>query len=521
MNNNFPLACYLCWGYLWLAGSCFANSNTISSSNTSGPTSRYYQAQPGAGYQQLANIPAVAATLCTVPRPDTVPLQFQDGQGQPLWLQFGNEQGTLRWWNSDSSESALLLSDTQSPTAATLTTQVMQGIPLLLLPEATGPQTSVKTQQTKAHQVIWHDPSAHQFQLVDLTDLQKPQQGWRWSPPLPQQQAWLQSPVLHKLEGEEQVLLINSSTAAKALLWLLHAEKGTLVTEFDLNEGFQRGHRPRTQLSELTAAPAALDLDGDAALDRIYQIDRQGQLLRLDISSELKYQSSVVADLSDSAADFDQAILAARALLPAESISKKALVQNKAVDVLVLVAHKQQQFELIVLFLPEQMSAPLLYRDVIAKTSVTALPINAHATPNNATSAHNNGHGWRYQLPGIPVALPEIVAGVIYLPLQKSAAQGIAASCRQARQASHLLALHLYQASAVYSDAVMQVPLQAPLQLVQQAAGTLAWQDAEQRLVLDGLRGIHPKCETCTEQLSVQQLSEWRQLALFRQEEVY
>lgn len=513
MNNNFPLACYLCWGYLWLAGSCFANSNTTAQ------TSRFYQAQPGAGYQQLANIPAVAATLCAVPRTDTVPLQFQDGQGQPLWLQFGNEQGNLRWWNSDSSESAILLSDAQSPAAATLETQVMPGIPLLL-PEVSTAKNPAKTQQARSHQVIWHDPSAHQFQLADLTDLQKPQQGWRWSPPLPQQQVWLQSPVLHQLEGEEQVLLINSSTAAKALLWLLHAEKGTLVAEFNLNEGFQRGHRPRAPLAELTAAPAALDLDGDGALDRIYQIDRQGQLLRLDVSNELNYQSSVVADLSGSGAVFDQAILAARALLPVES-SNKALVQNKAVDLLVLVAQKQQQFELIVLFLPEQISTPWLYRDVTAKTSTTALRINAYATPNNATLAHNNGNGWRYQLPGIPVALPEIVAGVIYLPLQKTAAPGTAASCHQARQASHLLALHLYQASAVYSDAVIQIPMLAPLQLVQQTQGTLAWQDASQQLVLDGLRGIHPQCETCTEKLSVQQLSEWRQLALFRQEEVY
>jgi hypothetical protein len=337
---------------------------------------------------------------------------------------------------------------------------------------------------------------------------------------LPQQQVWLQSPVLHQLEGEEQVLLINSSTAAKALLWLLHAEKGTLIAEFDLNEGFQRGHRPRAQLSELTAAPAALDLDGDGALDRIYQIDRQGQLLRLDVSSELNYQSSVVADLSGSGAVFDQAILAARGLLPVES-SNKALVQNKAVDVLVLVAQQQQQFEMLVLFLPEQVSTPLLYKDLVAKTAAAASGIPAYPAPNKKTSTQNTAQGWHYQLPGIPVALPDIVAGVIYLPLQKSATQGTATSCQQARDASHLLALHLYQASAVYSDAVMPVPLQAPLQLVRQATGTLAWQDAAQQLVLDGLRGIHPQCETCTEKLSVQQLSEWRQLALFRQEEVY
>lgn len=512
MNSNFSFVCYLCFGYLWLAGSCFANTTVAAS--------RFYQPQPGAGYQQLPNIPPIAATLCAVPRSDTVPLQFQDQQGQPLWLQLSNEQGNLRWWNSDASESALLLSDAYSPSAASLATQVMPGIPLLL-PEVSGGPNPVKTPPAASHQVIWHDPAGHQFQLVSLADLQKPQRGWRWSPPLPQQQAWLQSPVLHQLEGEEQVLLINSSTATKPLLWLLHAKKGTLLAEFDLGSGYQRGHRPRAQLAALTAAPAALDLDGDGALDRIYQIDRQGQLLRLDVNSELSYQSSVVADLSDSDAVFDQAILAARALLPVENTTSKVQMQNKAVDVLVLVAQKQQQFQLLVLFLPEQVSTPLLYKDLVAKNSAGAFSISANTAPNAVVSSQNTGQGWHYQLPGTPVLLPELVAGVVYLPLQKSATQGAAAACHQARQADQLLALHLYQASAVYTDAVIQVPMQAPLQLVQQASGTLAWQDASQQLVLGELRGIHPQCETCTEKLSVQQLSQWRQLALFRQEEVY
>jgi hypothetical protein len=516
MNNNLSLACYLCWVALWLVGSCFANP----SSNATAPASRYYQSQPGAGYQQLANTPAVAATLCAVPRPDTVPLQFQGAQGQPIWLQLSNEQGNLRWWNSDFSESALLLSDAQSPAAVTLAAQMMPGTPLLIA-EASGVQNPVTTQQGASTNVIWHDPVAHQFQLAELADLQKPQQGWRWSPPLPQQTAWLQSPVLHQLEGEEPVLLINSSTAAQALLWLLHAEKGTLLAEFDLNDGYQRGHRPRTQLAELTAAPAALDLDGDGALDRIYQIDRQGQLLRLDVSNRLSYQSSVVADLSDSDAVFDQTILAARALLPVDNSTNKLLVQKKAVDVLVLVAQKQQQFQLLVLFLPEQVSTPLLYKDLVAKTTAAVLQINAQTTPTKVASAQNTGQGWHYQLPGAPVALPEIVAGVIYLPLQQSATQGATAICQQARLANQLLALHLYQASAVYTDAVIKVQMQVPLQLVQLQNGTLALQDATKVLVLDELRGIHSQCEICTEKLSVQQLSEWRQLALFRQEEVY
>lgn len=512
MNGRILLSGFYCF--------CCLLSVSSSAATTPATTTRFYQLQAGAGYQQLNTVPVMANVLCPEPRPDTLPLQWRGHQGQQFDLQLSNEQGNLRWWNDTATESAVLLSESVGSASAMIPPQPAVGMPLLLLPSALPLQA---TQQVIAapYQVVWHDPAAHQYQLVDFTDLQKPQQRWRWSPPLAQQQPWLQSPVLHMLEDEEPVLLINSSTSVKSLLWLLQAEKGQVLAEFDLNKGYQRGAQPVLKLSALTAAPAALDRDGDGALDRIYQIDQQGQLLRLDVAQDLSYQSALVADLTQYDGVFDHTILAARALLPMSTAGAKTLVSSKVVDLVVLVAQRQQQYQLFVLFLPDEISMPLLYTELVVKGAAQSTQGGTPNTIPSGYSGQGRAHGWQYELPGTPVVLPEIVAGVIYLPLQHSVAQGATASCHQARQADQLLALHLYQASAVYKDAVIQVPMQAPLQLVQQQNGTLALQDAAQVLVLDELRGIHQQCATCTEKLTVQQLSQWRQLALFRQEEVY
>lgn len=483
--------------------------------------SRFYQPQSALGYQQLSVAPATAHMLCPVPRADSAPLQLSGHKGQSVEIQLSNEQGNLRWWNTAGTESAVLLSESFTSASALRQTPVL-GMPLLLLPPLTATKATPQPLATMApHQVIWHDPLSHQYQMADVTDLHNPQQRWRWSPPLAQQQPWLQTPVLHRLDANEPVLLINSATAVKPMLWLVQAEKGQLLAEVDLAAGYQSGHQPVAQLSALTAAPAALDRDGDGALDRIYQVDQQGQLIRLDVAADLSYQSSLVADLTAFQGAFDHAILAVRALSPVNNAGAKTLISSKAVDVIVLIAEKQQQYQLIVLFLPEQLATPLLYKDLVGKGGAQMFTMQNTQGNNAAISKPNTAYGWRYELPGVPVVLPEIVAGVVYLPLRHSGANATTAKCQQARQADQLLALHLYQASAVYADAVMKVQMQTPLQLMQQPGDTLALQDVAQNIVLDELRGIHNQCSECTEVLGVRQLSQWRQLALFRQEEVY
>lgn len=486
---------------------------------TGAATIRFYQPQADLSYQELAATPAITGAFCAAPRPDTVPLPFNNSAGQPIWLQLGNEQGNLRWFGAEAT--GVLLSDTVLPATGVLPEADAASLiapPLLLLPAATSAATGAAMSQPHAvsTDVVWHDMAADQYQRADLSDLQAPRLLWRWSPPTAQQNAWLQTPVLAWLEKQQAVLLINSATAAKPALWLLSAATGQLLAELDLQSGYRQGQQAAVAVGALKAPPATLDLDGDGAFDRVYQIDEQGQLLRLDMARDFSYQSSLVANLTGQGLSFASRLLAVRALLPVQGATSQS-VSRKAVDVVVLLAERQQQYQLMVLFLPEQMTAPLLLADVQQNHQPAAAGTQL---PARQTTSPGSAFGWVQSLAGQPLALPEIIAGVLYLPMQSVSTAALA--CDKARQADVLLALHLYQASAVYTDPELKIPMQLPLRLATQKDGSLALQQSvDGKLVLEALRGVAASCAGCTEVLNVQQLSQWQQLATYRQEEVH
>ncbi len=475
-------------------------------------TQRWYQLQADLTYQQLPQ--ALATNLCPMPRPDTAPVRYHDSSGKPLWLQLSNENGQLRWFGD--TEQGVLVSSV--PTAATsVLPEPAEAItsPLLLTDAVT---SGLNSGLVHSPDVIWHDLAANQYQRADLTDLQAPRLKWRWSAPLAQQSPWLQTPVLQRLD-KQQVLLINSGTASTPALWLLQAESGKLLAEFDLQQQYQKGFQPAAGLAALKAAPAALDLDGDGAFDRVYQIDEQGQLLRLDVSTDLSYRSALVADLSGNNAVFATPLLAVRAMLPG---NLPALSSRQAVDVLVLLAKSQSQYQLLVLFLADNISSPVLFSDLqqagaAAQTQPQTAPA---AQPTQLMQLKQGAFGWFLPLSGQPVWLPQLIAGVLYLPLQSAVSGSLV--CADAREADALLALHLYQASAVYSEAVLDKKMQLPLRLSLAADGSLQLQQSGNNVVvLERLQGVSESCAGCTEKLNVAQLSQWRQLAIYRQEEVY
>ncbi|MCT6698580.1 hypothetical protein [Rheinheimera sp. 4Y26] len=475
-------------------------------------TERYYQLQPDLTYRPLSQPFATNQSFCPKPRPDTVPLRYHDSSGKPLWLQLSNESGQLRWFGD--TDSGVLVSN--APPAALPEPAVAS--PLLLTAAV---PAGVNTGVAASPEVIWHDLAANQYQRADLTDLQAPRLRWRWSVPLAQQIPWLQTPVLQRWQNQQEVLLINSATAATPRLWLLQADSGKMLAEFDLQH-YASGQQPVATLGALKAAPAALDLDGDGAFDRVYQIDEQGQLLRLDVSPDLSYQSALVADLSGKNAVYVSPLLAVRAILPGNLAT---VASRQAVDVLVLLAKSQSQYQLLVLFLADDISSPLLVSDLqqAGFAAQTQTQIQVQAAPAASPSQFmqlKRSAGWLLPLSGQPVWQPQLIAGVLYLPLQSAAQNSLL--CADARQADSLLALHLYQATAVYSEAELDINMQLPLRLTAAADGSLQLQQSKDGvLILEGLHGVSESCAGCTEKLNVAQLSQWRQLAIYRQEEVY
>lgn len=476
-------------------------------------TQRWYQLQADLTYQQLPQ--AQATNFCPQPRPDTVPVRYQDSAGKALWLQLSNENGQLRWFGD--TEQGVLLSGAPTATPAALPEPADGTASPLLLMDAVA--SGLNSGLVHSPDVIWHDLATNQYQRADLTDLKAPRLKWRWSAPFAQQSPWLQTPVLQRLENQQQVLLLNSATAGTPALWLLQADNGKLLAEFDLQQHYAPGKQPPAALAALKAAPAALDLDGDGAFDRVYQIDEQGQLLRLDVRTDLSYQSALVADLSGKNAAYVSPLLAVRAVVPG---NLPAVSSRQAVDVLVLLAKSQSQYQLQVLFLADDISSPLLFSDLqqadlATQTQAQTVPA---AQPTQLIPPKQRAFGWFLPLSGQPVWQPQLIAGVLYLPLQSSAPGSLL--CADARQADSLLALHLYQASAVYSEAVLDKNIQLPLRLSVAADGSLQLQQSTNNVVvLQGLHGVTDSCAGCTEKLNLTQLSQWRQLAIYRQEEVY
>lgn len=464
-----------------------------------------YQLQPDLSYQPLTSATALSANFCPHPRPDTVPIQLTDSSGKPQWLQLSNEGGNLRWFGATTAGVLLAGSSVTTTEALPELDGAVVAPPLLLTKTA---QASVSKASTD---VIWHDPVTNQYQRADLSNLQAPRLLWRWSPPARPQSSWMQTPVLHWLQNQQPVLMVNSATAAKPALWLVQANSGKLAAEFDLERHYRQGMQPDMTLAALKAAPAALDLDGDGAFDRVYQIDEQGQLLRLDIEADFSYQTSRVADLSGEGFAFVSPLLAVRAMQPQPELGT-AMVSHKPVDVLVLLGKTQNQHQLMVLFLAEHISAPLRLNEIRLLENAAPLALSA--------AASGKAGSWRQALPGQPLWMPEIIAGVLYLPLQSTQRNKL--WCAEARQADLLLARHLYQGDPVYSVPVLSKAMQLPLRLAIGPAGSLQLQQSSSgAAVLEALRGATPACAACTEPLTVEQLSQWRQLATYRQEEVY
>jgi hypothetical protein len=112
---------------------------------------------------------------------------------------------------------------------------------------------------------------------------------------------------------------------------------------------------------------------------------------------------------------------------------------------------------------------------------------------------------------------PSVLAGVIYLPLTSTPRD-----CSSPLVMSQLLALHLYQGTAVYTRPLLATseitePWLEPVLLPDERLGLAAMVDGT--LVLSGLRGIHQQCPSCSELLSAQQFPIWHRLSSYQHED--
>lgn len=501
-----------------LAGAAQANVVTIAGVVAPGSGWRLNNA---GHYQQLSDealavLVADHPLFCQSPRPDIRPVLWTDGAGDPLQWQMSNEGGVLRWW-SGPEERHLIWAE---------------GAELAATAEPLSHQLAVITQAAspKRLTVVWPEPAFERYSAVDLTDPAKPQALWQWQAPAT---GSVQTPVASWLKtatgSTSALVMVSGADAVQPAFWLVDTASGKQIASQQYHRSVKTVELPFV-LQELTAAPAVLDRNADGYADRIYLIDSQGRLVQADIDQQLQFQSRLVADLSDSAAQFKVQVVASRALLPdfqqlaannsaanddnevPASFGDAAGSAGQPADVVVLLATKKDQSQLWVLTIPDSPAFTiqphhLTMRDM--QVNGTDLPAISTATA-----------GWYGTLPAAPVSLPQVLAGVLYLPVAASSD-----TCDGARQATQLIARHLFQGSQVYSAeqlAAVPTPFGMP-GAIRRSSGELALQDLQSgTLLLPQIRGIRGDCLFCTEVLQQGDYPQSQRKAIYQHEsEVY
>ncbi len=521
-----------------------------------------------------AALPAVteAPALCQPLAADTPPLTVQAANGNRLQQYFANQQGILRWWSVDdlsaggqfdllpghpnatevTSEPATAalswLSLRQASKSALTGTDDAKVVPALK-PERQPPsgQSTSASAADGGLLLAWFDPRSQRQQVALLKDDAEAELLWQSQsyPPLASDEVPPAAPALYYYRWQQQLIpvaLHHADPASGSRLQLQDARTGEALINWPLVA--TAATEPLLHLRRLVAAPAALDKNLDGGIDRIYLLDQSGQLVRLELASDSSQAKvELVADLSGSGWQFIFNLQASRAMLatawlpvakpdgssaqPAASAQSKYGSRNntplnnslqQAGDVLVLLAKRQQQYKLLVLQLPDQRPAAVIRWQDLAK--VTSLqPQDGTVAPQATTTQLSglSGHGWWTDLPAAPVSLPAILAGVIYLPLAPQTPNCLAPSL-----ATQVLALHLYQGSAIYPQALWSLPAATPawLELVPLPDERLGLASAAGGpLLLEGVRGITAECPRCSELLSVQQFPIWQRLSSYQHEQ--
>lgn len=329
-------------------------------------------------------------------------------------------------------------------------------------------------EQGAFRQLVWQDLVAGTWRSLRLAQGRLQEVGWQQSLP-GLQDGFLAIPPRRGSWFGRSVILVPAATDYG--LQLIDTNSGDLLL-------------PTTGDTDIAAWPAALDLDGDMQWDRFYQVDRQGHVWRLDVQGQVLSQQPI-ADFSASGWQFDGALNLVRAQWPAPDGSWRTG------DVLIIVA-RANPYGLIVLPLEDGQSGQTGWQDL-------------HAIEQSASPV---GRGWYTVLGSAPVSNSSVMAGVLYLPLHYAAT-----ACAGDNTAEQLLALHLFQGTAAYSQRFLPLerPTVANWQLQRQGDHLALQFDGVE--VISPLRQISALCDACTSAIELPRLNRWHPLGVFPAEQ--
>ncbi len=329
------------------------------------------------------------------------------------------------------------------------------------------------------------DRSAGLVNAVMVPENGAPQTLWQFNF-LPSQSAEiLAAPLILTsvdLPERRTVLILPAKNALG--LQLVDPHSGRVVTlESDSNSEFIHA----------TAMPAVLDTDLNGATDRIYQISETGLLYQINLDPSERSSARLVADLRTGNARFVDGLTATQARWPAADGWQQG-------DVIVAQALRDEKQQLYVIKISNQQQQPIVYEQ-LSKRSV--------ANPDPDAE-----YGWRYELNGLTAAMPSLMAGVLYLPLQDGSTR-----CGGNASMDRLLALHLYNGNQVYDRTEFQFsePLSTQLKIIPQQHRFLL--KAGEHLVTDEMKGVTVECPDCVATLDASQFPKWQRIASYQVEQ--
>lgn len=377
-------------------------------------------------------------------------------QGQPSAILAGSyglqwfdaNSGTHQRFLSETMQRHLIAQDEQNLSARQLETP--QGVRLIWQDVLPGHWRSIMLQHGRLQQVAWRTEVA----------------AARLS--------WLAAPPMLGVYQQQAVVLVPANEQDG--FQLLDVQSGRALWQSERTE------------RERVAAPAAIDSDRDGQWDRFYQIDVEGHLWQVQLSSRGIVRRDI-ADLSASGWQFDGAVNAIRGKWPdAEG--------NWQYGDMLMITARASPYGVVVLPIIDNSREMLTW---------SALASAGHAAPNQ---------GWFLFLGAKPLDAGKVMGGVFYQALQHDISR-----CDASNSAHQLLALHLYKGSTIYPKALIDLPKAVIPTWQLRRNGEQLQLMFDDLLAVDGLAQLDGRCDGCKKEINVNTLNRWRTLALFSKEQ--
>ncbi len=269
------------------------------------------------------------------------------------------------------------------------------------------------------------------------------------------------------------------------------------------------------QINTIRAQPVVLDQDYDGIADAVYVVDVTGQLWFIPLTSQGFSSPQLLADFSQTAAEFHQPLQLVQ-VQSADSTGSK-----RRQTMLVVIGSLPQGDILLTVKHLSARRTPLQLVDLVDRTEISAEE-NRIGIAEHLWQQIQHGGGWFIRLDQRITALPQVYAGVVYLT--SAAGDSVRSDCTLAENAApQLHAIHLHHAGVIYARRQWHISAidngRLTLQLSDEGELELSLQNAQQQAVLlSELLMITEECADCVAKLAASDFPRVLRLATFQTE---